>query len=255
MVMSPRTAFGAVLLQALLSSVAFVVVNRAVRKDAVDAPQIRSADLLARRVTLSTLMLIGPALIAVGGAVVAVFGLGQHGSLLPSFSDLAIRASRLRDLSDTKSFSGIFGLFCGGYAGLLIIRFSARVNTVRIAYALPLAAGVTYAFACLLGVMLVATAAGWPVPQNTPKTVLIIVGVIAIIHFRLAARAKARSGEVSDGTADANWIGGLIYRNPNDPALLVPRRFGPGFTLNFGNWMAWVVTAALVVMCTVTLWR
>ncbi len=38
--------------------------------------------------------------------------------------------------------------------------------------------------------------------------------------------------------ADDAWKG-LFYSNPDDPALLVPKRHGIGYTLNFGNRWAW----------------
>jgi uncharacterized membrane protein len=34
---------------------------------------------------------------------------------------------------------------------------------------------------------------------------------------------------------DRYWYGGLFYNNPDDPALLVPKRYGLGWTVNFGN--------------------
>jgi uncharacterized membrane protein len=34
--------------------------------------------------------------------------------------------------------------------------------------------------------------------------------------------------------------------NPEDPALLVEKRFGFGWTLNFANPMSWVLLAAIV---------
>src|SRR5690348_10802515 len=32
-----------------------------------------------------------------------------------------------------------------------------------------------------------------------------------------------------------NWIAGLIYYNPDDPNLIVPKRLGYGWTINFGH--------------------
>jgi uncharacterized membrane protein len=40
---------------------------------------------------------------------------------------------------------------------------------------------------------------------------------------------------------------GVFYFNPDDPALLVPKRFGIGYTLNFGNPWSWVVLALILV--------
>ncbi len=46
------------------------------------------------------------------------------------------------------------------------------------------------------------------------------------------------------------WKLGILYYNPDDPAILVRRRFTIGYTLNFGNKVAWAMVglvAALVV--------
>lgn len=45
---------------------------------------------------------------------------------------------------------------------------------------------------------------------------------------------------------DRYWKAGLIYVNRNDPSLVVPKRFGIGYTLNFGNRWAWVTLALLL---------
>jgi len=34
---------------------------------------------------------------------------------------------------------------------------------------------------------------------------------------------------------DRYWYGGFFYNNPDDPAILVPKRFGLGWTVNFGH--------------------
>ena len=52
---------------------------------------------------------------------------------------------------------------------------------------------------------------------------------------------------VGDRTPDAAWKLGQFYYNPADPALIVEKRFGLGYTLNFGNRWSWVLTAALFV--------
>lgn len=51
---------------------------------------------------------------------------------------------------------------------------------------------------------------------------------------------------MGDRTADEHWRWGLFYFNPNDPALLVEKRMGLGYTLNFGNPRAWLMLIALV---------
>lgn len=51
-----------------------------------------------------------------------------------------------------------------------------------------------------------------------------------------------------------HWRMGVIYVNPDDSALLVPKRFGWGWTLNFARPAAWVVVAVLLCLATAALW-
>ncbi|HEX9337868.1 MAG TPA: DUF5808 domain-containing protein, partial [Pseudonocardiaceae bacterium] len=47
---------------------------------------------------------------------------------------------------------------------------------------------------------------------------------------------------------DKHWRGGLFYVNREDPALWVARRFGLGWTLNFGNPRAAMLLAGVVAL-------
>jgi uncharacterized membrane protein len=46
---------------------------------------------------------------------------------------------------------------------------------------------------------------------------------------------------------DRYWYGGLFYSNPDDPALFVEKRYGLGWTLNFGHPQAKLVLIGLLV--------
>jgi uncharacterized membrane protein len=61
------------------------------------------------------------------------------------------------------------------------------------------------------------------------------------------ATVTAGTAPVGDHTPDACWKWGLVYVNPADPSILVEKRFGIGYTLNFGNRWTWVVLALLLV--------
>ena len=54
------------------------------------------------------------------------------------------------------------------------------------------------------------------------------------------------SGAAANRDDDRYWKGGLIYANRNDPAMLVGKRFGVGWTLNVANPRAWLVLALIV---------
>jgi uncharacterized membrane protein len=55
-------------------------------------------------------------------------------------------------------------------------------------------------------------------------------------------------GSGGDGTPDACWKWGQIYYNPHDPALMVEKRFGIGYTVNFGNRSSWLLIALLLLI-------
>ncbi len=53
---------------------------------------------------------------------------------------------------------------------------------------------------------------------------------------------------IGDATPDSRWIGGMLYFNPQDPALFVEKRFGVGYTLNCGHPISWVILGALIAI-------
>jgi uncharacterized membrane protein len=52
---------------------------------------------------------------------------------------------------------------------------------------------------------------------------------------------------IGDSTPDGCWTWGIIYHNPDDPALVVETRVGRfGCDLNFGNKWSWVVSGVIL---------
>ena len=47
---------------------------------------------------------------------------------------------------------------------------------------------------------------------------------------------------------DQYWSAGFFYNNPDDPAMFVPKRFGLGWTLNFGHPQARVFLITMLVL-------
>ena len=67
---------------------------------------------------------------------------------------------------------------------------------------------------------------------------VLLLGVLAVL-ISVFGRAQAPP---PDG-----WKG-IFYYKPDDPALFVPKRYGIGYTLNFGNSWSWVVLALILAM-------
>jgi uncharacterized membrane protein len=83
-----------------------------------------------------------------------------------------------------------------------------------------------------------------------PAFVILLIpltGVIAIIW--LVARANAEPDDTpTDVTPDECWKWGQIYYNPSDPAIMVEKRFGMGYTPNFARWQSWVVLGGMLAV-------
>src|SRR5215469_6058659 len=70
--------------------------------------------------------------------------------------------------------------------------------------------------------------------------ILLIGGVVLLVVLWAAPKGERPH--------DAAWKDGAFYSNSRDRALLVPKRFGVGYTLNFGNPWAWVLLALILVV-------
>jgi uncharacterized membrane protein len=65
---------------------------------------------------------------------------------------------------------------------------------------------------------------------------------------RAESIAKASARPIGDRTADRYWKAGLFYVNPDDPALFIEKRFGVGYTINFGRPTSWVILGGIVLL-------
>jgi uncharacterized membrane protein len=59
--------------------------------------------------------------------------------------------------------------------------------------------------------------------------------------------AGASKQPIGDRTEDRYWKAGFLYVNSQDPAFIVEKRFGIGYTLNLGHPGSWMIIAALAL--------
>jgi uncharacterized membrane protein len=105
-----------------------------------------------------------------------------------------------------------------------------------------------YLIAVTMAVMLVPMTGGptWPLVLTPILSVGFAVGLILVLArvgqggSRLAPAGPATPG---DRTADRFWKWGMFYVNRDDPAFVIEKRFGIGYTMNFGHLGAWVLLA------------
>jgi uncharacterized membrane protein len=79
-----------------------------------------------------------------------------------------------------------------------------------------------------------------------------LTAVVAAVVVMARNNRVRNEGEVDTGLThrddDKYWKGGLIYVNREDHALIVPRRFGLGWGLNFGNPRVVMLLAGVVAL-------
>lgn len=212
--------------------------------------------------------LLLPALVV---AVSAAIGILRYPGLpdpLPVHFDAAGTADRFAPKSIGSAFTVVFVqtgltlLLCA--IGVLVFRGPADVDPARPAsstrahreFVARLGKGFV-ALATLIDLGLLA--AGWSIWNGSPQSDAmlpltlgpVILGV-ALLVIIVVQRNKDNATDEGTGLShrddDGNWIGGVLYRNPDDPSWFVQRRFGFGWTVNVGNRVALVTCAGLTVV-------
>lgn len=105
-------------------------------------------------------------------------------------------------------------------------------------------------FACLQLTML--SIINQKVMQVLPFIFLAAIVAICVYLVAVAGQGGSRlkkgdNAPIHKEDDDRDWLFGFLYCNKNDPALFVEKRFGIGYTINFGNPKGFLAIAVLVV--------
>lgn len=112
------------------------------------------------------------------------------------------------------------------------------------------------------GVVLEASQVGWvslgvggTTITAVSLAVLVPCVVLALRYGQNGTRLLVRLPEDFTLCADDDdrWYGGVFYANREDPAVVVPKRFGIGWTLNLGRPVSWLIVVGLVGVCVAVL--
>lgn len=79
---------------------------------------------------------------------------------------------------------------------------------------------------------------GWGL---TTVVVAFTVSVLRSGQGGSRATVAVRAVPTGDRTPDTCWKWGIFYINPADPSIFIEKRFGIGYTVNFGNRWTWLV--------------
>lgn len=138
--------------------------------------------------------------------------------LLTAVSVLIVGAKSVPGQADTRFrrmwIRALFGLktLTIAFLGMLAAIIAANVNSPTLGPGVYLITTVVYLVVVLAGVL-----------------------VLALRTGQGGSRLGTPAETAIDRTDDRYWIGGIVYVNRDDPAVVVERRFGIGWTLNLGN--------------------
>ena len=84
----------------------------------------------------------------------------------------------------------------------------------------------------------------FPIPL--PVMVLVPVGIAIAAVWWVARAFSAPDDSPSDAPPADCWKWGVFYYNPADSSVMVEKRFGIGYTLNYARWESWAITGILL---------
>ena len=122
-----------------------------------------------------------------------------------------------------------------------VVRSAPRGALRRPVLKILLAAEYFGALVCC-GLLAASVTAGrllWPVVIGA------FAGALALLVLTAVFARHIPKGEMRNPSA---WRAGVFYVDRNDPALFVPKRFGFGYTLNFGQPAAILLAVAIVAV-------
>ena len=237
--------------QAMAGAAAFLIIRNKVRSMGVSQPTVHVAALGAERPRIPGNWL--PYILPFGLFAATAFYLNANWDSIPERFPMHWDATGHANRWSTKSHKSVYGMLVFGAClqlFFLFILYAMQEGTRR-----STAGSSRMRFLqANLGLMLIvqwitasifAFIALMPLERLHPSGWLVggLIAALLITAFGFVvymAKLQAEPSE-SDNTPDDCWrFGGQVYYNANDPALMVEKRIGLGFTINFGNRLSWI---------------
>jgi uncharacterized membrane protein len=232
---------------------------RTIRPHAITAPLQRSTNLLTASQTNN-----GP-LVATLASVLPLAATGlylrQHWQSIPARWPQHWNSAGIANGWGTRTPRGVYGpLFAAiplTLTFLLLVAFmtysSGPAPAERRKYLAPVAA-----LAWLMSLLL-CTIALLPLLHLDESGIILVMMVHVPLTIAVIVWALWRSGmsqpptaaemlQPYDGTPDSHWHAGIFYYNPADATVLVPKRFGWGWTLNFARPQSWLYLGGTLLL-------
>ncbi|MGH9683127.1 MAG: DUF5808 domain-containing protein [Candidatus Acidiferrales bacterium] len=195
--------------------------------------------------TKISLSLILPPFVALG---VAATYLHLHWNALPQSFPSHWGINGQPNAWASRDWRGVYGplLFGATVDGLLVVVawIGSRVSRKTVMQYATVRSLQLFLYPATLSFILVALLPLVSVPAWVIPTVL-LASAAALIYW---SYVKVNAAPETERIPKDKWKAGILYWNPEDPAILVPKRFGIGYTINFANKWSWLVMVVLVVI-------
>jgi uncharacterized membrane protein len=143
----------------------------------------------------------------------------------------------------------------GGLPGARETRFRRTASSALLAleYAIALQASWMALHPLIQGFGPGATAGAFLLLLPLPIAIILVVILARLGQggSKLAPASESQqssSQPIGDRTADHYWLLGVFYINRDDPAVLVEKRFGIGYTLNFARPTSWTILLIVLLL-------
>jgi uncharacterized membrane protein len=260
----------ALLPQVLGTTVAFVTARRHVLPHAVQPATTREAVVACRRETIpgGWALQVLPFMLLTAAAVILAMRWPDLPARIPVHWGLDGQADRWTERTLVSVFAPMAaaGLMCGlmlavsvgllhgrrvratGGTALREARFRRLTMLVLFAAETMIALGASQvALFVIVPPVLLARSFPVLVGAGLAATIVLVVLLVRLGQGGSSGQVdSAAAAPVGDRTPDSAWKWGLLYVNTQDPAMLVEKRFGVGYTFNFGHPIAWLLLALLV---------
>jgi uncharacterized membrane protein len=257
------------------ATAAFVAARQRTLPHAVAPTTVREAALGQRRDPMpgGWALQLGP----FGLLTLTAVWLHLHWSQIPERVPTHFSGSGLPDAWAPRSWASVYAVPVTGLAACLLlwliallVRNSRRIQATGVAavsertfrrVTLAVVLGSEYVVAWTCGLIALAIVGDARVLLSmTPLLTAMLFLVICLVYLRTGqggsrlAPSLVAAAPVGDRTRDRDWKWGLFYVNRRDPALLVEKRFGIGYTLNFGHAGSWILLGLIVLVPQVVRW-
>jgi uncharacterized membrane protein len=178
-----------------------------------------------------------------GATIAIIVYLALHYSDLPDTLPTHWNLTGEADQWEAKSLFNVFGPI--GIIIVIIVTFyliGQSIFTTRSKQALQYLIGIAtslylicWSVVAMIALISVTLITGSDFPSAWLFAILPLVVIPLIVLLIIQVKRNHNHDDVNPDDDDRYWTWGAFYNNPNDPAFMVEKRFGGGWTLNLSN--------------------